>query len=59
MSSMSSVAGLSKYIQTLPRTRYSAMAICILSFLTGVIYCLYSELYQKIETTKLKEIFGL
>ena len=39
MSSMSSVAGLSKYIQTLPRTRYSAMAICILSFLTGVIYC--------------------
>ncbi|WP_296883641.1 DUF2070 family protein [uncultured Methanobrevibacter sp.] len=39
MSSMSSVAGLSKYIQTLPRTRYSIMGICILSFLTGVIHC--------------------
>ena len=37
---MSSVAGLSKYIKTLPRTRYSAMAICILSFLTGVLYCI-------------------
>ena len=38
MSSMSSVAGLSKYIKTLPKTRYSVMGICILSFLTGVIY---------------------
>ena len=26
---------------------------------TGVIYGLYSELYPQIETTKLKDIFGL
>ena len=37
MSSMSSVAGLSKYIKTLPSTGKSIIAICILSFLTGVI----------------------
>ena len=35
MSSMSSVAGLSKYIKTLPKTRYSVMGIIILSFLIG------------------------
>jgi len=35
MSSMSSVAGLSKFITTLPKTRYSAMGIIILSFLLG------------------------
>ena len=40
MASMSSVAGLSKYIKTLPRTRSSAIGICILSFLTGVLYCI-------------------
>ena len=39
MSSMSSVAGLSKYITTLPKTRYSAMGIIILSFLLGS--CIY------------------
>ena len=38
MSSMSSVAGLSKYIKTLPITRRSIIAICILSFLTGVVH---------------------
>ena len=38
MSSMSSVAGLSKFITTLPNTEKSIMGICILSFLTGIIY---------------------
>lgn len=40
MSSMSSVAGLSKYIQTLPSTGKSIILICIFSFLTGVIHFL-------------------
>lgn len=40
MSSMSSVAGLSKYIKTLPKTRFTIMAILILSFLIGSIYYL-------------------
>lgn len=35
MSSMSSVAGLSKYIKTLPKTRFSMMGIIIISFLIG------------------------
>ena len=35
MSSMSSVAGLSKYITTLPETKYSIMGILLLSFLIG------------------------
>ena len=46
MSSMSSVAGLSKYIQTLPVTKKSITGICILSFLTGVIYCLIASEYS-------------
>ena len=40
MSSMSSVAGLSKYIKTLPKTRYSITGILILSFLIGSIFYL-------------------
>ena len=40
MSSMSSVAGLSKYIKTLPKTRFTIMAILILSFLIGSVYYL-------------------
>ena len=35
MSSMSSVAGLSKYITTLPKTQYSIIGILICSFLIG------------------------
>ncbi|AMD17888.1 membrane protein [Methanobrevibacter sp. YE315] len=35
MSSMSSVAGLSKYITTLPETKYSIIGMSILSFLIG------------------------
>ena len=40
MSSMSSVAGLSKYIKTLPGTGKSIILICIFSFLTGIIHFL-------------------
>ena len=36
MSSMSSVAGLSKYIKTLPKTKYNILGILILSFLIGI-----------------------
>ena len=43
MSSMSSVAGLSKYIKTLPRTSTSMTYIGILSFLTGIIYFLVNS----------------
>ena len=35
MSSMSSVAGLSKYIKTLPKTKFSVMGILLISFLIG------------------------
>ncbi len=35
MSSMSSVAGLSKYIKTLPKTEFSIIGIAIISFLIG------------------------
>ena len=38
MSSMSSVAGLSKYIKTLPKTKYSIMGILIISFIIGTAY---------------------
>ncbi|WP_407455026.1 DUF2070 family protein [Methanobrevibacter sp.] len=39
MSSMSSVAGLSKYITTLPKTKFSIIGMLVLSFLLGsVIY---------------------
>ncbi len=40
MSSMSSVAGLSKYIKTLPKTKYSIIGMIILSFLIGSTYYL-------------------
>ena len=40
MSSMSSVAGLSKYIKTLPKTRFSIMGILIMSFLIGCVFYL-------------------
>ncbi len=38
MSSMGSVAGLSKYIKTLPNTEKSICGIAVISFLTGIIY---------------------
>lgn len=37
MSSMSSVAGLSKYIKTLPKTKFSIIGMLIISFLIGSI----------------------
>ncbi len=41
MSSMSSVAGLSKYIKTLPETKFSIIGMLILSFLIGsIVYLL-------------------
>ena len=38
MSSMSSVAGLSKYIKTLPETKYSIMGMIVISFIIGSTY---------------------
>ncbi|WP_292886970.1 DUF2070 family protein [Methanobrevibacter sp. UBA212] len=38
MSSMSSVAGLSKFITTLPKTKYSIIGMMIISFLIGSTY---------------------
>lgn len=40
MSSMSSVAGLSKYIKTLPKTKYSIIGMILISFLIGSTYYL-------------------
>ena len=40
MSSMSSVAGLSKYITTLPKTKFSIIGMLIISFLIGSTYYL-------------------
>ena len=40
MSSMSSVAGLSKYIKTLPKTKYSILGMILISFLIGSAYYL-------------------
>ncbi|MBE6495568.1 MAG: DUF2070 family protein [Methanobrevibacter thaueri] len=40
MSSMSSVAGLSKYIKTLPKTKFTIIGILIISFLIGSTYYL-------------------
>ena len=58
MSSMSSVAGLSKYIKTLPGIKKSITGICILSFLTGVIYCLISPKYSLTHNIILEGIAG-
>lgn len=40
MSSMSSVAGLSKYITTLPKTKFSIVGMTLISILTGALYFL-------------------
>ena len=48
MSSMSSVAGLSKYITTLPTTKKSVLGICIVSFLAGLIYYLIVDTNEMI-----------
>ncbi|MCC7553487.1 MAG: DUF2070 family protein [Methanobacteriaceae archaeon] len=46
MSSMSSVAGLSKYIKTLPKTKISIINIIVVSFLIGVIFYLINPIYE-------------
>lgn len=38
MSSMSSVAGLSKYITTLPKTKFSIVGMILISILTGILF---------------------
>ncbi len=40
MSSMSSVAGLSKYIKTLPKTKFTILGILVISFLIGRVFYL-------------------
>ena len=44
MSSMSSVAGLSKYIRTLPKVKISLFCIIFISFITGSILFLIGPL---------------
>lgn len=46
MSSMSSVAGLSKYITTLPKTKTSILTMVVISFISGAIYGLISPIYS-------------
>ncbi|MCR5026268.1 MAG: DUF2070 family protein [Methanobrevibacter sp.] len=58
MSSMSSVAGLSKYIKTLPITEKSIAGICILSFLTGVVYFLINSQTEIISNVIFGGLFG-
>ena len=45
MSSMSSVAGLSKYITTLPKTKFSILGMIAISFLMGGVYFLIDLTY--------------
>ena len=61
MSSMSSVAGLSKYITTLPKTKFSICGMLIISFLIGGLYNLIdsSTAVGFIEDIILGGIFGL
>lgn len=46
MSSMSSVAGLSKYITTLPKTKDSILTMIFISFISGAIYFLINPIYK-------------
>lgn len=61
MSSMSSVAGLSKYIKTLPKTKYSIMGMLLISFLIGSTYYLidYVPNHGIIEDFIMGGLFGL
>lgn len=45
MSSMSSVAGLSKYITSLPKIQTSVLIMVVISFVSGVIYFLINPIY--------------
>ena len=55
MSSMSSVAGLSKYITTLPKTQFSIIGMVVISFLIGIGYYLI-ELFPSIGILEI--VFG-
>ena len=61
MSSMSSVAGLSKYIKTLPKTKFSIMGMLIISFLIGSTYYLIDLIPNQgiIQDFILGGLFGL
>ncbi|MBQ9160530.1 MAG: DUF2070 family protein [Methanobrevibacter sp.] len=60
MSSMSSVAGLSKYITTLPKTQFSIIAMIVISFLIGAGYYLIELFpYVGIVEILLGGLFGL
>lgn len=61
MSSMSSVAGLSKYIKTLPKIKISIMGMIIISFITGSIYFTISPIhyYGFLENIINGGLFGL
>ena len=48
MSSMSSVAGLSKYITTLPKTKFSIIGMILISTLTGSLYFLIDSVSHSI-----------
>ena len=43
MSSMSSVAGLSKFIKTLPKTKYSIIGMIVISFVMSSCYYLIEQ----------------
>jgi len=61
MSSMSSVAGLSKYITTLPKTKFSIIGMLIISFLMGSTYYLIDLIpnHGIIEDFIMGGLFGL
>lgn len=46
MSSMSSVAGLSKYMKSLPKTKNCILTMVVISFISGAIYFLINPLYK-------------
>lgn len=50
MSSMSSVAGLSKYITTLPQTKFSVVGMILISILTGILFFLIDVTHYPILT---------
>ncbi len=60
MSSMSSVAGLSKYIRTFPKKKTVALMIIIESIIVGILYLFISPFYNIPLTNKLIQggIFG-
>ncbi|MDD3408235.1 MAG: DUF2070 family protein, partial [Methanobacteriaceae archaeon] len=60
MSSMSSVAGLSKYIKTLPKVKISLFSMIFISFITGAIIFLLKPIntYSQLENLFYGGSFG-